>query len=153
MENFQAQKEKDLSGVTVQQLEGMIKEMYELDDQIGALEAEADKIKKVRDNTKARVLTIFQEFNKTSYRTGRGIIVRQKRFTVAHPKDPEKKAAFYGFLKEQGVFEDMVSVHSQTLNSWYKEQMDEAIKAGNVDFAVPGVDEPKMVETLVLRRK
>jgi len=145
--------ERPMKAVTLQELDQLIEQMYDEQLAVEAVKTRLDEVEAVFNNTKNRVLSIFQEFNKPSYRTGRGMVVRQKRFTVAHPKDPEQKAKFYQFLKDKGIFEDMVTVHSQTLNSYYKAEMEAAIEAGATDFEMPGVGEPKMVEILVLRRK
>lgn len=153
VENFQTEPEKPLTAVTLQQLENLIQETYKLQDEADAIETSLKEKQKILNNCKGRLLSIFQEFNKQNYRTHRGIIVRQKRFTVTHPKDPENRKAFFDWLRQKKIFEDVVTVHSQTLNSLYKAEMQAAIDAGQTDFAIPGVEEPKYVETLAMRRK
>lgn len=153
IENFQTEPEKPIVGVTLQQLEALVSETYKLQDECDAIETSLKEKQKILNNCKGRLLSIFQEFNKSNYRTHRGLIIRQKRFTVMHPKDPASKKAFFDWLKQKKVFEEVVTVHSQTLNSLYKAEMQAAIDAGQTDFSIPGIEEPKYVETLALRRK
>ncbi len=144
--------EAPMKAVTVQELDGLIEEMYDQQLATDAAETVFEAEKSTLSNMKARVLTILQQHNKPNYRTGRGLVSVTKRFTVAHPKDPAARAKFFEYLRGKGIFEDLVSVHSQTLNSYYKAEMDAAIAQGNTDFSIPGVAEPKLVETLAMRK-
>lgn len=74
------------------------------------------------------------------------------RFTYKVPKTPEEREAFFSYLKQKGVYNDMVTVHSQTLNSWAKAEIDAAITNGASDFKVPGLGDPSMYETLNIRK-
>lgn len=90
---------------------------------------------------------------KSSYDSSFGKIVIQKRFSVRQPKDPEEREKFFNYLREKGLFEDMVSVNSMTLNAYYKQELETARQEGNFDFAIPGLSEPTVVEYVTLRRK
>jgi hypothetical protein len=72
--------------------------------------------------------------------------------SVKTPKTLEAKRELFKFLESIGLFEEMVSVNSQTLNSFYRSMAEKAAGEGNLDFKLPGVDEPIPYKTLKLRR-
>jgi hypothetical protein len=84
---------------------------------------------------------------------GCGTVGIMNKFTVSLPKEPGKREAFFEFLKQKKVFNDLITVNHNTLNSFYKAEMNAAIEQGAVDFQVPGLDEPKHSKSLVLRSK
>jgi hypothetical protein len=154
-ENWQKAPEKPLTPVTVQQLEQMIAQAYKEQAEVDKIEGELAEANKKLTNSKLRILAVFQEFDKSSYRYGSGTVVRQKRFTVQMPKsgDPARDK-FFAYLNEKKAFDALITVHSATLNKFYKEQMEAARDAGEgADFTIPGLQPPKMVEQISLRRR
>ena len=83
---------------------------------------------------------------------GFGTAYIKTMFSYKIPKTPEQKTAFFGYLKERGIFDSMATVHSRTLNSWAKEEMAKAIEAGSSDFQIPGLEIPTTSETLGVRK-
>lgn len=151
--NWQTMPQKAISTTTIAQLEKLITEAYQQKLEVEKHETAKSEANKVFENTKSRILSIFQEFGKTSYSTGRGNVVRVKRFNVTMPKEPKAKTALFNYLKEKDVFESLVTVHASTLNSFFKAEMESAIENGATKFEMPGVGEPKYSETLALRSK
>lgn len=84
---------------------------------------------------------------------GVGTISVVHRFTYKVPKTPDQKEQFFGFLKEKGIFEDLISVNSQTLNAFAKREMELAKESGATDFSIPGLEEPALDKTIQLRRQ
>ena len=80
------------------------------------------------------------------------LFFKENKTSVPVPKTIEEKKALFAFLEERGLFLEMVSVHSQTLNSLYKSLSDEALKNGILDFKIPGVGEATNFIKLKLRR-
>jgi hypothetical protein len=73
--------------------------------------------------------------------------------SVALPKTREEKELFYAFLKEKGIFEDCISVHSKKLSSLYRSLSEEALNEGILDFRIPGLPPPGSYKTLVMSKK
>jgi hypothetical protein len=143
----------EVPSVTVSQLDELCekfadlkKEADELDD---ILKEKNEKVKEIG----TQIINFLNEFKKPSWKTSRGNFIISNRFTVPTPKSPEDKQAFFNYLKQKGIFEDMVTVHSQTLNGYYRQEMDAALDAGDVNFSIPGIEEPKYVQTLSMRKK
>ena len=84
-----------------------------------------------------------------------GTIYRQSNFSVKIPKTPEEKRLLFNWINEHkgsDVLQNMISIHSATLNSFYKEEMDIALKAGDYAFKVPGIEPPELYYTLGMRK-
>lgn len=143
----------ETSELTISELEELCKkcfakkrEIEELEEQIKSLNQEFEDIKNV-------LLLHLTELEKSSYDSAIGKVTVKNIFTVANPKTPEARKAFFDYLKIKGIFEDMISVHSKTLNSFYKEEMRIAQEEGQLSFSIPGLDEPFYKQTLSLTKK
>lgn len=139
--------------ISIEVFQKLGEELFELRELKQKFEDETSKVSEKLEAKKRELLTIMEKAGLDNQRiAGLGIVYTQSKFTVSMPKDPEKKKDFFNYLREKGIFEDTVTVHSNTLNSYYKTEMDNAIEAGNTDFKIPGLDEPKLVKTLNMRK-
>jgi hypothetical protein len=75
---------------------------------------------------------------KYSAKSGTFTFRMQQGFKV--PADMESKNKFFEFLQSKGVFDELVTVNSQTLNAWAQAEIEAAEVAGNFDFTVPGLE-------------
>lgn len=106
----------------------------------------------ILEELKAKVLAYMEQYELEKIHVpGCGTLSQINRFTVTVPKG-DNKLEFFEYLKVNGTFEDMATVNSMTLNSWFKEKMDEALAEGNIDFKIPGLSDPKMNKTLGFRK-
>lgn len=143
----------EMTGVTIQQLEQKIKLYHEQKDAVEQAEAEVERRKKEMDNTGAWLQSFMDENQKTSYKSTWGTLVLTTRYSVGMPKDPQKRTEFFSYLRDKGLFENMITVNHQTLNSYYKQEMEAALDKGDIDFKVPGIEEPSAHKTITLRKK
>ena len=60
------------------------------------------------------------------------------------------KRLLHEYLKASGVFNDLVSVNSRTLNGFHKEELQKAIDSGASDFNMPGI-ESTIIESISIR--
>jgi hypothetical protein len=67
------------------------------------------------------------------------VFLREKR-SVKVPRDPEARNAFFNYLRGQGVFEELITVNAQTLNSWWKQEV-EALRSKGLPEEIPGIGE------------
>jgi hypothetical protein len=112
----------------------------------------ASEESKKLEELKAKVLAYFEQYElEKQHVPGFGTISVINRFSVKVPQG-DNKLAFFEYLKETGIFEAMATVHSQTLNSWFKEKQEAALNEGNLEFSVPGIDEAKLVKTIGFRK-
>lgn len=90
--------------------------------------------------------------NMKSHRGPDGMAVISYKTSVKTPKTPEHRAAFFAYLKEQGLYDAMISVNSQTLNSLYKEGLEQAKNDGKDDYQIPGITEVTINPSLSFRK-
>ena len=136
-----------------------IEEMNLLAELILTLRKEEDEANRIKKDITAKLekaenemLLALQGNDMTSYRSPSGLCSVSFRTSVRTPKTLEEKEAFYSFLKEKGYYDDLISVNSQKLNGFYKEQMELAKERGDEDFEIPGIKEVTMTPNLSFRR-
>lgn len=143
----------DMSDVKFQEVEAMVRQYKEERDEYEQRQKEADDLKKVMKNTEGKIMAFLEQFNLTSQKTVYGTVVRNQRWSWKTPKEEADRNAFREFIESKGQFDDLWTVHSQTLNARCKEWLDEAAESGDIDFAVPGLSEPTCTEYLSFRKK
>lgn len=144
---------KEVNSVTLQQLNIKLDELARLRDRVEDLEGELNGEKKIYEDAKRKVLAYLTEANIPNYGNSRIRVSRMKRWSCTVPKEPSKREEFFKYLKKEKLFDSHITVHSQTLNSLYKSKLEEAQERGDIDWVMPGVGEPNLVESLQVRRK
>jgi transcriptional regulator of heat shock response len=79
-------------------------------------------------------------------------VFRKEKTSVRMPKTPEQREALFNYLREQGIFEQLVSINSQTLQSWYKHEVEARETAGQVGN-IPGIEDVTTYTDLWIRKK
>lgn len=135
------------------QFDNLCEEIFQQRARIAKLEEELDPEKKRLDELERKMLLIMEETDRDKIHVkGHGTLYIMNRFTVQTPKSLEDKRALFHYLSDKGIFDEMVSVNSQTLNSFYKTEMEQAIAEGNVDFKIPGVGDPVHSKKLCVKK-
>jgi hypothetical protein len=98
-----------------------------------------------------QMLEIMDTLNLKSFDFGEGVLEKRIRMSVKVPQG-DGREAFFSYLKERGVFDYLISVNSQTLNSWYKDEHELAISRGE-SFFPPGLEMPTANLTVAIRKK
>lgn len=146
-----------MSDVTVQQLEELCQKMRALDDEIEKDEKALSEKNKEYKKLEAQATQWLKELDKTSYKSNHGTVMRVEKWRVNLPQTPEAREEFFNWLKERGLFDQMISVNSNTLNSLYMKEWEVAKESPDptdaLTFSIPGIPEPKLHETVSLRRK
>ena len=87
-----------------------------------------------------------------SFKNEFGSFSKQARTSYKVPKTDEERRAFFEYLKEKGTYENMRTVNSMTLNAWAKQEFEAAALDGDMDFRIPGLDEPTISEYISMRK-
>lgn len=146
--------DKPIDQVTMQELDVLgqliFKQKKICEEQEQILDAAKQKLVRMQ----AKMISVLEKFGRSNYSIpGNGMLIKSERLTVTLPKTPDDKEAFYNYLKEKNLFEDIVSVNSMTLNAFYKKEFDIACEEGRaVGFKIPGINEPKTITTLNVRK-
>ena len=136
-----------------------LEQMNAIAEQIAKLRSEEEMASQVKKEITSKLelaenemILALQEADLKSYRSPAGLCTVTFRNSVKTPKTPEEKEAFYSFLKAKGYYDDLVSVNSQKLNGFYKEQFELAKERGEDDFEIPGLKEVTTVVNLSFKR-
>ena len=119
------------------------------------LETKKNELKVIQeefDTTTSDIIKVLEALEIDSVKMhGFNFYVVEKS-SVKTPKDLESKRELFKFLDGKGILEEVVSVNSMTLNSLQKTYAEEAVKEGNLEFVLPGVEEPTYYKQLTLRK-
>jgi len=146
--------EKPIGDVTMQELDLLGQAIFKLKKEIEEQERFIDGRKETLNKMQGKMLSILERFGRTNYAIpGEGMLIKTERLTVTLPKTPEDRESFFKYLRDKGLFEDLVTVNSQTLNAFYKKEFEAAAQEGRaVGFKIPGISEPKTVVNLNVRK-
>lgn len=72
------------------------------------------------------------------------------KFSVRVPTgdDLREFASWYEQKNGAGSALEILSVNSQRINAYYKQEVENAILRNDMDFKIPGISEPKIIQTL-----
>lgn len=142
--------------VTLAEMEELVAEFLATEDELETLKRQ--KVKPLEEKIavlEGRILDVLWSNDITSYRAKAVTVIRATRYTVATPKTQEDKAAYFAWLraKSEETYWAQMSVNSQTLNSFYKAEMEVAKESGDIDFKIPGLGEPEAKPYLTRRKR
>jgi hypothetical protein len=117
-------------------------------EEIAATKAEAEAQLAAIEN---KLIETLDKLGRTSYPCRFGTFGITARTSVKVPATPEDRQKFFDYLKGQGIYEQMITVHSATLNSYYKAEFNAAMEAGR-DFDIPGLGPASVSKSLSVRK-
>ncbi len=138
--------------VTIEELEAVATLIAEKRAEIAEISLKKKKMDEELDAIEGRMMTLLETAGKHDYRSNVGTVYITSRESVKVPKDLDSKRQLFEYLRSKNLFEEMVSVNSQTLNAFYKTEKKNAEEAGQWDFALPGVGEPTVDQILAFRK-
>jgi hypothetical protein len=119
-------------------------------EEAAALKKAADQ---VVDGLELKLLEVLTNLGKTSYQSRAGTFGITHRMSVRVPSMPDDKKAFFEYLQSKGVFDQMATVNSATLNAYYKAEAEAAAQSGQgMEFSIPGIGEPTINQIVTFRR-
>lgn len=105
-------------------------------DKASKQKKEAEELKRLLEG---RMLDALEDHDLTRFDAFDSMFLVTHRTSVKTPKTPEEREQFFSYLREHGVFEDLISVNSNTLNSYVKSEEALATERGEIDFRIPGL--------------
>lgn len=146
--------DKPIDQVTMQELDTLGQIIFRQKTLCEEKEKDLDVSKAQLHKMQLKMISVLEKFGRTNYAIpGAGTLIKTQRLTVSLPKTPEDKDAFFAYLRDRKIFDDIVSVNSMTLNAFYKKEFDIAAEEGRaVGFKIPGISEAKTVVTLNVRK-
>ena len=142
--------------ITVAEIESLVKELADKRLQVEELKRPYSQAQEELEQIEGKVGGALIEMGKDSYKSEYGTVSRRTEERYNLPATPEDREKFFNFLKEKGVFEQLITVNSNTFNSFIKAEK-EAVEARDPEaalhFSLPGVPEAKTRHVLSFRKK
>jgi len=139
--------------VTIKELENLSKELFDLYQEEEKLANELKVKRLFMTEKEVKFQALLESAGKDSYHSEIGTFSIVERKSVKIPKTIEAKSLLFSWLKEQNIYDEVVSINSQTLNKLYRESLEESEKKGDVFFRIPGLEDPTISPYLSFRRK
>ncbi len=120
------------------------------------IQAVTDELKKKQEfvrELEAKIINALESHGMDKFSTPEiGTISRYSKLSVKIPKTQEERELFFSYLKTNGVFDELITVNSQTLNAWYKEHLEMLAKKGDEKLEIPGLTEVTSYDVLSWRK-
>ncbi len=137
--------------VTVVELNGLVEELAKQRAVCAEIDGKLKEENKKKMILESKCVAYLKELKMDSHRTPIGTMYVIEKWTVKTPQSDEEKKAFFDWCTELGIYYKYASVNSQSLNSLYKEQAEEA-KARGEFLNMPGIGSPSLHESLGFRK-
>lgn len=133
-----------------------VDEMYAIKKDRDAYEAKSKELTERLEAIKQTIIAHLQENELDSFESTECKIYLSNKSSVKVPRDPEKKKLLFDFIRSKygpNVLMNMVTVNSMSFNSFYNEEEKHMLESGQIEFSMPGVDQPATYTTLNIRKK
>lgn len=137
----------------VEELKALAEELRMLDDEAKTMKAELEEKHKEIARKEMKCVEYLNELGLDTFETPLVKLTPGERSSYKLPSSPEEKEALFNHLRNKGLFEGMVSINYNTLNSWAKEEYDNAKKKGDIFFTIPGLGAPTISPKLYMTKR
>lgn len=149
---FEETSQEPISDITLKELDNHIKELLEFRDEYAEAKKKASEINTKVEEKENFVLDLLTKVGRNSYDAeGLAKVTKCMQTSYKVPKDIDKKQMLFNYIKGKygaDTLMGLVSINSQTLNSWAKSELE------NPEVKViPGLDLPTSSEYISIRRK
>lgn len=139
--------------ISAKALDLLAQAMFEQRAKIDEMSAKVTEENKSLMSLEAKFASHLKELDRKSYASPHGTVSLTERWSYKLPHDDEARTQFFDYLKELGVYDRMVGVNAATLTSFCKKQQEAADEEGKgFDFKIPGIEAPKLFETVSMRK-
>ncbi len=137
----------------VSSMTAMCEDLSSLRTKIKELEDEAKKLSEKKKEIERKLLNHMKETGLNQLKGSFGTVSIVHKKSISQPGSFEDKLQFFEYLKEQGIFEQMVSVNSRTLQSWVGKEIEAKEKEGVLGWLPPGIKEPVEYQEVRLTKR
>ena len=123
--------------ITVEELDRKQREVFEAKATYEAAKSKASELFAEFKKLQGEHVERLDSLGKRNYKSDAGTF----SYTMVEnvKLDPANKKEFWAYLQEKGLFEDMITVNSQTLNSFAKQEFAVQEEEGSLDPQIPGL--------------
>lgn len=139
--------------VTVADLNALIEQIKLKEDEIEVQDRKMKDLNIELGSLKGKAVAYLIELKQTEYASPLGKIEIKKYERVNLPESLPDKMAFFEYLKQKEMFENMATINSNSLNAFYFRERSAYIESGGdpMTFTLPGVPAPKTFSKLDFR--
>jgi hypothetical protein len=139
--------------ITVEALDQLVDDIFAKRREIEALEEQVTALNKQKAELEGRAVGYLRALGRENYKGRSGTIGISEKWRVNLPQTDEDKQALFNWLRDRGIFDKYATVNANSLNSLFMAEWEAAKKAGDLEFALPGIGAPKLFEGLSVRKK
>lgn len=136
---------------TLQGVKDLCLKLSDMRSEYDSKNAELKEFGKQIDQLEFQLIGILEKLDVKTFDWGGGTISRSERFSVRVPQGDDK-LTFFKYLESRGIKDELTTVNSQTLNSWYKREAEIAMEEGR-PFMPEGLGMPTSQAILSMRKK
>jgi hypothetical protein len=140
-----------MQDIKVEDFEKVCENISLLRAEIAAKKADVAKVQEYLDKEEKKAMTMLEASEKTKYVSEHGTIYTAVYDSISVPKG-DSKQEFFSYLKDVGIYDEVVTVNSQWLNGWYRKEKEAAIENGDILFTIPGINNPVSSVRLSFRK-
>jgi len=164
---MQEEKEKEIS---LPELDALVERKIDLAFKKDAHKVVEKAINKEIADIDNDINEILKASGRDKFSHPRGNISIQYKESVKLPDTPEKREKLFGWLKQEKLYDEYITINSQSLNSLYKKYKQDLLNtvdgtifeneddkkvalANALNFKIPGIDTPSTYEKVGLTGK
>ena len=132
---------------SIETLQKLCFECKDIDIELKKLKDKSAELNDEKTQLRKQILEHLEEHDLKRFDFGDGKVTIAEKTSVKM----RDKFKFFDWLREKGIFEDIVSVNAMTLNKIYREEKEKAIDEGDASFIIeglPGLSEPQTFRDL-----
>jgi hypothetical protein len=136
--------------ISVEQLDEAMKTYFSAREKYEKVKQEASALHLQMEQAQSELISLLEASGKRNWAVdGIGKVNLAEKLTVKVPKDLEAKKQLLQYFRNLGsdVYASMVSVNYMSLNSYYKQEVEE-----NPNFRIPGLEEGEVEKQLRFTR-
>ncbi len=118
------------------ELVAKVRKTFEIRSEIKKLDEQKKNLNEELSNLSSQIIAELEDNEMERIDTDLGTFSYRYRSNFQVPKDDESRKAFFAYLKDKGVYEQLITVNSRTLNSW---AVQEEQNSEELDFQIPGL--------------
>lgn len=142
-----------MSEVSVKELEKQVALIREKKDELAEIKAKQSTINQELYRLEQEAMALLESCEKVNYKGEDGTIYMQTIKSVKVPKDLESKKKLFDYIRSLGLYDELVSVNSQTLNALYRKEAEASEERGELMFKIPGLEDPTVSIKMGFRRR
>jgi hypothetical protein len=133
--------------MTLIELEQMVERAFELKKEVTEQKRIAADLSNELDLLQMKIIEELESADLLAFKSKSGTFSYRYSESFKVPRTPEDKQKFFAYLTEKGVYDELITVNSQTLNSWVKQELEE-----NLDLQIPGLVKSEPYPVASMRR-